>query len=70
MIPWETFKEEQEKNLSLMNSRPVDVACPNCGEQLYMRTDIILSSYPPQRQFECHNCDFIGSTHVYNAEEL
>ena len=39
---------------------PVDVKCPKCGKPLYKRTDIILSSYPPQYQYGCKECGWSG----------
>ena len=39
----------------------VDVACPECGKQLWRRNDIILTSYPPQYKYECE-CGWTGYT--------
>ena len=37
-----------------------NIACPKCKTALLKRTDIILTSYPPQMQYECPNCGFVG----------
>lgn len=38
----------------------VDVACPYCRAPLYKRTDIVLTSYPPQYQYQCKECGWTG----------
>lgn len=40
-----------------------DVECPNCGAFLKKRTDVILTSYPPQFEYYCPNCHFRGSNY-------
>ena len=46
------YPEDREK---------VNVACPECGKQLWRRNDIILTSYPPQYKYECE-CGWTGYT--------
>ncbi len=44
------------------NSIQTTIKCPNCGQPIYMRTDIVLTSYPAQYQYYC-NCGWIGTSH-------
>lgn len=37
------------------------IACPKCGSELLVRNDIVLTTYPPQRQYFCRECGFIGT---------
>jgi len=44
----------------LMEARTqVDVECPVCGKKLWKRTDITLTSIPPQYRYECE-CGWVG----------
>ena len=36
------------------------IACPKCGEELYDSRNVILTSYPPQRNVACSKCDYTG----------
>ena len=42
------------------NREKTDIECPKCGKYIYRRTDIILTSYPPQYRYEC-DCGWVGS---------
>lgn len=37
-----------------------DIECPECGNMVYRRTDIVLTSIPPKYQYECQNCGWVG----------
>lgn len=36
-----------------------DIDCPKCGKKIYVRTDVILFSYPSKSQYEC-DCGWVG----------
>ena len=60
-----TWEEHQKIELpeELFTHRVlVDIDCPECGQKLYKRTDIVLTSYPAQYQYEC-KCGWIGYSH-------
>lgn len=59
LIPWEEFVEAQG-GCQYANAEPTQIACPMCGKRIYKRTDIILSCYPPKRQYFCGTCDWVG----------
>lgn len=42
------------------NREKTDIECPKCGKYIYRRTDITLTSYPPQYRYEC-DCGWVGS---------
>ena len=45
------------------NREKTDIECPECGSPLWRRTDIVLTSYPPQYRYECDACGWEGSGH-------
>ena len=56
---WEEFKEYGYSNPTYPNMIETDISCPVCGRSIYMRTDIVLTSFPAQYQYEC-KCGWIG----------
>lgn len=57
---WEDYSSIKQTFDFITPSRTkVDVACPECGKQLWRRNDIVLTSYPAQYQYEC-DCGWIG----------
>ena len=60
-MDWETFKEENRNDFNWFpeNRKITDIDCPKCGKKIYLRTDIILTSYPPKHQYEC-DCGWVG----------
>ena len=48
---------------SFSNREKTDIECPKCGKYIYRRTDIILTSYPPQYRYEC-DCGWVGSAYA------
>lgn len=62
-MKWEDFsKQIPVKDLGFPRER-VNVECPICGEKLWRRNDIILTSDPPQYRYEC-DCGWVG--HAYH----
>ena len=60
MKTWEEYINEDIYGECGERYTPVDVKCPECGKHLYKRTDIVLTSYPPQYQYECKECGWVG----------
>ena len=58
-IPWDEFKPEK---LYFFDEQwaPINVSCPKCGNQIQRREDIVLTTYPPKRQFRCPVCGWEG----------
>ena len=59
-MTWNEF----ENNIDLEKIFPnplekTDIQCPKCGQYIYRRNDIVLTSYPPQYQYECE-CGWVG----------
>ena len=38
-----------------------NIACPECGEPLMRRTDIVLTTFPPQYHYKCCKCEWTGT---------
>ena len=60
MISWEEHKMQMPPWEVFSNKEKTNIQCPKCGEPLYKRNDIVLTSYPPQFQYECDKCNWIG----------
>lgn len=58
-MTWKEFKEREMKEYKSLSKEQTDIKCPNCGKFLWKRTDVVLTSYPPQYQYEC-DCGWIG----------
>lgn len=56
-MKWEDYKPKPMKDIY---EKQTNIECPKCGSKIYKRLDIVLTSYPPQYQYECHNCGWIG----------
>lgn len=59
MISWNEYKNITPPEHIFTGRELTDVACPKCGKPLYRRTDIVLTSYPAQYQYECE-CGWVG----------
>lgn len=42
-----------------MFDNKTEIYCPKCGKLMKRNTDMILTSLPPQYQYECDNCGYI-----------
>lgn len=60
-MTWEEFEKANPKDNAFFigNRQLTDIYCPKCGKKVYVRTDIVLASYPPQSQYEC-DCGWVG----------
>lgn len=56
---WEDYSSIKQAFDFIPARTRVDVACPECGKQLWRRNDIVLTSYPAQYQYEC-DCGWVG----------
>ena len=61
LIPWDEFNPNMIYYFDDSKWEDTRVACPECGAQLLRRTDIVLTTYPPQRQYRCPMCNWWGS---------
>ena len=60
MIEWKDFIEHKEIYWP-SNREITEIKCPQCGHPLYRRTDIVLTTCPPQYRYECDNCNWAGT---------
>ena len=60
-MTWEEFEKMNQKEYYIDDSKRkiTNIDCPTCGKKIYVRTDIILTSYPPKSQYEC-DCGWVG----------
>ena len=65
MKSWDEFKSERNLSVGyptiINNHTRVEVACPKCGCAIYRNDSIVLVSNPPQRQYRCFECGWVGS---------
>ena len=63
-MKWEQFERMYPRTEAFTNRAKTDIDCPKCGKRkLWERTDIVLTSYPAQYQYEC-DCGFVGYSHA------
>ncbi len=62
-MKWEDFNNNYLDTLVSTNLIQTNIECPKCGKPLFKRTDIVLSSWPAQYQYEC-TCGFVGYSHA------
>ena len=55
------MKWEQLASSTRVNAERTPVECPTCGSLLYVRTDMVLTTYPVQYRYECPKCQFVGT---------
>ena len=63
-MTWEEAQKQHEAELLEIdcgNRERTDIECPTCGELIWRRTDIVLTSYPPKSFYECTNCGWKGT---------
>ena len=60
---WDKFKYSDFMKEQFSNTLLTDIECPNCGKPIYMRTDIVLTSYPVQYSYFC-KCGWTGTSHM------
>ena len=58
-MKWEDYKNRKLPTESFVNRVQTEIECPSCGEKVWKRNDIILTSNPPQYQYEC-DCGWVG----------
>lgn len=61
-IKWEDFEKIYPETSAFTNLVQTNIECPKCGKLLFERTDIVLTSYPSQYQYDCA-CGFVGYSH-------
>ena len=59
-MKWEDFEKERQREV-YNNYVKTGIECPKCGENIYRRTDVVLTSYPPKYGYYCSNCGWSGT---------
>lgn len=56
---WDELENKWPVIVDTFPSKKTDIDCPDCGKKIYMWTDVVLDTYPPQYQYECE-CGWVG----------
>ena len=62
-MKWSEFQsQERVRKFALIEKtlEPTDIECPKCGAFIYRKTDVVLTSYPPQHIYLCKGCGWQG----------
>lgn len=59
-MKWDEF---QKYFPDISNKELTEIECPKCGKHIWRRTDIVLTTYPPQYVYECE-CGWSGTAYV------
>lgn len=62
-MKWGDVEKQYPKMSTCTILQKTDIDCPICGKKISKRTDIVLTSYPLQYQYECE-CGWVGYAHV------
>lgn len=62
-MKWDEIKDQYPAETLNTRLKKTDIDCPECGKKIFKRTDIVLTSYPPQYQYECE-CGWVGYAFV------
>lgn len=64
-IKWDDIKDKRSNIGQYFTSRAkTNIECPKCGELIYKRTDITLTTHPAMYQYECDGCGWVGYAHT------
>ena len=63
-MKWGEFENRITPEPQFKTLIKTSIECPKCGKNLYLRTDIILTSFPEKYQYECTECGFVGYSHA------
>ena len=58
-MTWEDYKNRTVPEELFVHRVKTDIECPRCRKLIWKRTDIVLTSFPPQYQYEC-DCGWVG----------
>lgn len=59
-MTWDEFKKAEVANeWDFHKYQQTKISCPICGEFIYKRMDIVLTTYPLQYRYEC-KCGWVG----------
>ena len=59
-MTWDDFQQRQLHINGTVTRIKTDIECPKCGKYIWKRLDIVLTSIPPQYQYECDDCGWTG----------
>lgn len=63
MLEWKDFKEQTIKQMDRITIGYIqwekkNIKCPKCGQPLYKNMTEVFTSYPPQYEYRCLNCNW------------
>ena len=62
-MKWDEVKNQYPETSAYTNLQKTDIDCPKCGEKIFKRTDIVLTTWPAMYQYEC-KCGWVGYAHL------
>lgn len=61
-MKWDEFNQLQMFNGNTdWRVTQTNLECPKCGKHIFLRNDIVLTTYPPQYSYFCE-CGWAGSS--------
>ena len=55
------LRQQAHMEMQRLNQpHPNGIECPKCGSELWDTDMVILTSYPPQKNVDCHSCGWTG----------
>ena len=63
-MEWEEYKKQEKNKFEISGSNDwvkTEIICPKCRSRVYKNIGMVLTTYPPQYQYKCISCDWIGT---------
>ena len=57
-MKWTDYKKRQLPDSLFIKRIKTEIECPRCGKFVWKKLDVILTSFPPQYQYEC-DCGWV-----------
>lgn len=55
-MKWKDFINNKNQSWQIQGLVKTDIECPECGRNIYKRTDVVLSCLPPKYEYKCLEC--------------
>ena len=59
-VSWEKYQANRMIEYDYGTYEHTNIACPDCGNQLMRRTDLVLTSFPQKYHYKCCKCEWTG----------
>jgi len=62
-MKWEDFDRDDTKPAKEWPFTKTNIQCPRCGEEVYLDSSKVLTTYPVKYAYQCKSCGWVGYSH-------